>query len=312
MFISVTARPIPLLAPAIARFVFLPVLTARRAASLPLRSARPARSNASLAFILSTTRSLILHVLPGELIQVLFQALDLPGQPLLILCVLRGQPLDLLAQLPSDPSRIARRSLSTRPSNRCSSSVIDLLQPRFDTGDLGGFVRNGLFVCGSTAAPPARAPLDPHGCSARSAPRAPPHAMARRARPGIAPAPKWTPGWRLRSAARSTWPRSMASARCAARLRWSIRSDRPARSSAVLAAVSHAFRVFPSHSLFMNERVFSAPPCSGVCLIGPLEPLLGIPVVTIEATFGDHQVERGDSPRRRDGSPACKAIVPPR
>ena len=62
----------------------------------------------------------------------------------------------------------------------------------------------------------------------------------------------------------------MASARCAARLRWSIRSDRPARSSAVLAAVSHAFRVFPSHSLFMNERVFSAPPFSGAALLARL------------------------------------------
>ena len=81
--------------------------------------------------------------------------------------------------------------------------------------------------------------------------------------------PRWTPGGRLSSSARSTWPRSTASARCAARLRWSIRSDRPARSSAPLAAVSHACRVFASHSLF-NERVFSAPPFSGLALLARL------------------------------------------
>ena len=87
---------------------------------------------------------------------------------------------------------------------------------------------------------------------------------------------------------------------------------RPARSSAVLAAVSHAFRVFSSHSLFMKDRVFSAPPFSGAALLARLNHCSASLVVTIEATFGDHQVRRGDSPRRRDGSPACRAIAPPR
>ena len=159
---------------------------------------------------------------------------------------------------------------------------------------------------------PARAPLDPHGCSARSAPRAPPRATSRRAAPGVAPAPGGRrAGGSVRQRARpgrAQWPLPAARPGSGGR---SARTAPPVPAHR-FAAVSHACRVFSSHSRFMNERVFSAPPFSGVGLIGPLEPLFGVPVVTIEAPFRNHQMHVGILTHRPDGSPSCRAIAPPR
>ena len=97
-------------------------------------------------------------------------------------------------------------------------------------------------------------------------------------------------GSRLSSAASSRLPSRSAASRRSARLRPSMRSSRPACSSAWFACCAHAWRVCSSHSFGTAARDFFAPPCSGDLGLCRLNHCSGAPLNPIVGALRKHQV----------------------